>query len=63
MKKIVLVLAVLILSPLCFAKKHSQGIVGTTVKETGNVVKTTGKAAGNVVESTGKAAGDILKSL
>lgn len=63
MKKTLLVLAVMMLSPFCFAKKHSQGVVGTTVKETGNVVKTTGKAAGSVVESTGKAAGDILKSL
>lgn len=50
-----------------YAKKHyrdhDDGVVKTTVKETGQVVKTTGKAAGEVVEGTGKAVGGILNKL
>ncbi len=66
MKKLVIVLSILALATVGYAKKHhhyqKNGFVRTTVDETGNVVKTTGRAAGDVVEGAGKATSDILQS-
>jgi hypothetical protein len=59
MKKRMMIISLIslsfLLSDLSFAKKKrtraQQGVVGTTVKETGNVAKATGKAAVDIVDS------------